>query len=226
MYRDINSRRWINPYVLKRDDHSDRIFSLKNCEITDLANQLNKLTSNYKDIVLELGSGSGGFIIKLAQGDILNATCFIGFELRYKRAVRTIEKAKALNLDNVFIVMVDASLIGKLFLSATILSVYINFPDPWTKGSWRKNRLIKQSLIDDIYNLLIKNGTLSFKTDAKEYFSEVNNKYISATKWETIKHTNDLYNSSFINENIQTEFEQLFCSKKVPINLGQYIRIN
>ena len=95
---------------------------------------------------------------------------FIGFEIRFKRAVRTIEKAKREGIDNVYICRVNASFMRDIFPKDSLSGVYINFPDPWPKDRHRKNRLLTKEFLEEMHSLLKEKTFFSFKTDHRDYF--------------------------------------------------------
>lgn len=171
--------------------------------------------SNKKRIFIEIGSGSGQHIIGQA---IKNPDCFfLGFELRYKRAYKTAEKALKYNLANLFIIRCDAHYIEEIFSDYKIDGIFINFPDPWDKMRWKKHRLISPYFLE-VYRKLLKNsGTIKLKTDHQGFYID-SVKLIEDHKNYIIKYSSeDLHNSDLIEENIQTEFEQLFLSQNLPI---------
>ena len=88
----------------------------------------------------------------------------------------------------------------------------MNFPDPWEKRKWHKNRMIQPETVLQWRELLKDDGIFSFKTDHEDYFKHAV-KTFSNNSYKIIKQTEDLYNSEYLTDNIPTEFERLFCSK-------------
>jgi tRNA (guanine-N7-)-methyltransferase len=170
---------------------------------------------------LELGSGSGMHLLALASKN--PDSCFIGFELRYKRAFRTAEKASQQNLRNIFVMRADAHTIKTFFHNHEVDGVYINFPDPWAKPQQLKHRLLSEEFFLSIIPLLKPNGFISFKTDHCEYFHDILNVVHHKNLMEVASLSKNLYESIYINENIPTEFEKLFLSKKQPIFYAKFI---
>ena len=56
-------------------------------------------------------------------------------------------------------------------------------------------------------------GRFFFKTDHEGYYHDTLNLVSGMDKYEIMFHTDDLYNTEKIKDNIQTEFEQMFLSK-------------
>ena len=204
---------WLNPYSLMIKDYPRRIFSFEDLEKKDI---LKFVIEEYKSIVLELGSGSGNHLI--GQANLFKESAFFGVELRYKRAVRTIQKAEKLEADNVFILRTDAKNIDQYFAINSLQGIYVNFPDPWEKKKQRKNRLLNSEFLQQIYNLLSPGGFFSFKSDHREYFLSIAEILKKESSFVVKEYTEDLYQSEYLTANVKTEFEELFCSQNLPIN--------
>ncbi len=183
----------------------DREFSTEN--LTLLRGRL----TQFSDCFVELGSGSGGHLLTLARQS--PTTLCVGLEIRFKRAFRTGEKAESLGLKNVMVLRTDARQISTLFKDGEVTGFFINYPDPWDKRRWLKNRLINEELLSTMHRLLKPNGFFRYKTDHHEYFSSVK-EILTPSHWEVRRDTSDLVQSSYYTEgNIPTEFEQLWKSR-------------
>jgi tRNA (guanine-N7-)-methyltransferase len=168
----------------------------------------------FKGCYVEIGSGSGMHLLKLAElnPDIL---C-VGLEIRFKRAFKTGEKAEKLGLSNVLVLRTDARGIADLFDDGEVSAFFVNYPDPWDKRRWRKNRILNGEMLATMHRLLSSNGFLRYKTDHQEYFSSTA-EIIDPTQWTTVKYSADLMRSPWVQENIPTEFEYLFRSQNKPL---------
>lgn len=209
------STNWENPYIAK----------LKQLPAIIIAGDSNSLspehstaicayTEPYENVFLEFGSGSGRHLIEHAKSNC--GAAFVGFELRYKRAFRTAEKAQAQSLSNLFVVRTSALLAPDIFPPASIAGIYVNFPDPWEKKKWQKHRLLNSNFLPKIHALLKNEGFLSYKTDHEEYFQATKRLIEQSGLFTIIECSSDLHNSDFAAENILTEFENLFISKGLP----------
>jgi len=94
--------------------------------------------------------------------------------------------------------------------------MHINFPDPWSKKSRRKNRILSAEFLSVMLPLFRSNGELLFKTDHLEYFETVTEILQQLKTYKIVEHTSDLHNSEYNENNILTEFEMLFKSKGNP----------
>jgi len=222
-----------NAFFEKLFQYPERVFPGFNIDL-DFAVLKNKISSsNPSRIILEFGSGSGEHLLSL--GKMKPDSLCIGFELRFKRAVRTIQKAEVLNINNV-IVMRNKSensfkYFGKNELDSDINlvdEVYINFPDPWEKKRWLKHRILRLETMLSIASILKKNGFVSVKTDHREYFesfmSEIEDSSDFPYKVEIISHDlkEDEFSDTFPEAGIKTEFEKLFRSQSKPICYARF----
>ena len=165
--------------------------------------------------LLELGSGSGNHLIELARRHP-EANCF-GFELRYKRSVRTIQKAEQAGVHNLFVFRTDGLFAERYFAPGSVSALYVNFPDPWAKQKQLKHRLLGPELLTTAARLLIPNGTFSVKTDHREYFAGFLAAIHASQFFHVAEQSQDLAQSPYMGENIMTEFEALFRSQGLPI---------
>ena len=178
--------------------------------------EIQAIIGDFPECYVELGSGSGMHLIRLA------ALC-VGLEIRCKRAFKTGEKAEGNELSNIRVLRTDARQIGHLFSPGQVSAFFINYPDPWEKRRWRKNRLINADLIQTMWTLLKPGGFLRYKTDHQEYFASTC-PLLDPTKWEIQRHTTDLLKSPYVDDNIPTEFEMLFKSQGKPLCLVEAVK--
>lgn len=183
-----------------------------------------KLLEGSRQITCELGSGSGRHLITLAERS--PEALFIGMELRYKRAYRTIEKARQQGISNLFVLRANARYLSKLFPAESLDAIYINFPDPWEKRHWLKNRLIQEGFVVEMAGLLRRGGLLSYKTDHPEYFASAVAIIRGNPRFSQRRVTEDLIASPWIGESIPTEFELLFRAKSLPICYALFERVD
>ena len=183
----------------------------------------NQFFKNDNPIALEIGTGSGNFMRQLAERNPNKN--FIGLELRFKRLVLSAEKCKKRAMKNVALLRKRGEEIEEFLGKNEISEMYINFPDPW-EGT-EKNRIIQESLFKTLDNIMKKDGILYFKTDHDVYYSDVLDLVKTLENYEVIYHTSDLHNSEKAENNIKTEFEQLFLHKyNKNINYIEIKKIN
>ncbi len=214
--RRITDRRWVNPYVHKLGKVSSSVVgsdrpALSEDEVSRLRERLATASRAY----VELGSGSGIHLIE--QANRHRDALWVGFELRFKRVVRTAEKALERGIENLLVVRTDALTIQEILPPQSLDGVFVNFPDPWDKRRWKKHRLLGEESIKHVHALLKPGGKLSFKTDHRGYFEDVLSSIHSGGLFDLDTVSLDLHRSELVSDNVVTEFEQLFVNQGLPI---------
>ncbi|AKC96162.1 tRNA (guanine-N7)-methyltransferase [Sneathia vaginalis] len=178
-------------------------------EILSFKKNWSKVFNNTNPIFLEIGSGSGNFLIELASK---NPLCnYIGDELRLKRLVYASRKAKNHSLNNVKFIRIDANKLDKFLDNGELSGVYINFPDPWENEEHK--RILSNDLLEKLYPILKENGKIFFKTDHTDYYNSVLKLISKNEKYKLVFNTDDLHSTELRHDNIKTEFEHLFINK-------------
>ncbi len=212
---------WVNPYRAKLQDYAERIFSLED-NLPALRSQVQALMDASTQCFCEIGSGSGNHLVELGRR-CPDAAVF-GFEIRYKRSVRTIEKAMAADVENVYVLRMPAENMEKIFPPRSLARVYVNFPDPWAKRKQWKHRVLSEEFLNSMQQLLTEEGLVSVKTDHNEYYESFREILRADSRFSCFAETRDYYRSEFCQENIETEFELLFKHKGQRINFLSFSR--
>jgi len=204
----------INPYVFKAGTHPGRLFVGQPDEISL---SLAELCSKHQSFCLEIGSGSGAHIISRAAAN--PSIGYLGIELRFKRAVRTIEKAKFQNIDNLYIVRENINNIWDGLSKIQFDSVFVNFPDPWPrKKSW-KHRLLSVQQLRNLSEILKPNAYLEFRSDHREYFEWVTQQMELFGLFEIESETDDFFSQTdWQTWPYRSEFEEMFYYQNLKIN--------
>lgn len=208
---------WINPYIPRSHDLKDRIV-VNSSDVVGPTDReaLLRLIEPYENLIVELGSGSGQHLISL--GTRYPNSCVLGFELRYKRAVRTIEKCVKGGVENVFVARTSALNLAELVPAGTVSRLYVNFPDPWSdKRRWKKHRLLNDETLSMIATTLAPDGIFSYKTDHRDSFEDVVQRLTVHQDYTVCGTTLDLHQSAFSLDNLLTEFEEMFLAQGLPI---------
>lgn len=212
----MRERRWVNPYIERLPALQSLITGNPDGPLADQEiAHIRSLCAAVPLVFVELGSGSGGHLIGQAQRhpDAL----WIGVELRFKRLVRTAEKAIERGLTNVHVVRTDGLCLDTVLLSDSIDALYVNFPDPWDKRRWKKHRLLSTESLTRIFPLLRSGAEVRFKTDHQGYFEDVLAAVSEHEGFVLTAVSRDLHRSHLVQENVVTEFEQLFLHQGLPI---------
>ena len=174
----------------------------------------NKLFKNNNPIYIEIGMGKGNFIIKNAL-DNPNIN-YIGIEMYDSVILRAVEKTNELELNNLYLIRMDARLIEEVF-DKEIDLIYLNFSDPWPKARHAKRRLTSREFLARYDQILVQDGKVEFKTDNKELF-EFSLEEVEEAGWNLEASTFDLHhNEEMVQGNVMTEYEEKFSSMGNPI---------
>jgi tRNA (guanine-N7-)-methyltransferase len=209
-------RRWTNPYRERLAGFSGRIFQLLEHQEKEIVD-LRQIMQSKSAVICEIGSGSGNHLIGL--GRRAPEAAVFGFEPRYKRAVRTIEKAQDAGVSNVYVVRAKSEMVPLVFADRSVDRIYVNFPEPWDKLSRRKHRVLDASFLDMSDRILRDQGDISVKTDHREYYRSFRELVQADGRFRITAETEDFYQrqSPFLEDNIASEFELLFKNKGEPI---------
>jgi len=123
-----------------------------------------------REIHVEIGSGKGQFITALAKNH--PEIQFVAIEKDIDVCYRIAEKKISLDLQNLWILNLDATHLEELFEPNSIDMIYLNFSDPWPKAKHHKRRLSGEKFVN-IYRVLLKpDGWIQLRTDHYEFFTD------------------------------------------------------
>lgn len=214
-----NELRYYNPYILEMFNYSNLLFEEN--ELLKLKGKWHNFFENNNDISIEIGSGSGNFLNKLARNN--ENINYIGFEIRFKRLVVSAKKAD--NLNNLCFVRYESLDLQKIFDKGEVTNFYMNFPEPWDNETHK--RLFSSKLLENLKVILKENGKIYFKSDHLDYYYQVLNLLENDNSFKVIFKTEDLYSTEKLKDNIETEFESLFIHKlKTSIKYIEAIKVN
>ncbi|UWD34173.1 tRNA (guanosine(46)-N7)-methyltransferase TrmB [Mesomycoplasma molare] len=164
--------------------------------------------------VLEMGMGKGEMLVELAKQN--PDTTFIGIEKYPTVALKSMKKAKKLNLKNFKIINQDIAKLPEL-LEGKVDLIWLTFSDPWPKKRHFKRRLTYKDFLLIYKNLLTDNGILKFKTDNDSLF-EYSIESIEEFGAKILNLTRDFHNSDLSKNNIMTGYEKKWSEKGKNIN--------
>ena len=135
----MRKKKWVRPFLEEEKEY--------------LLNDL-KETRTSLPIHLEIGMGMGDFICDsaLRNKDIF----YIGLEKDETCVARAIKKAREYELDNLRIMLHNASEINEHFNEKSVDVIYLHFSDPWPKKGHHKRRLTYPTFLE-IYKRILKN---------------------------------------------------------------------
>ena len=162
---------------------------------------------------VEVGCGKGKFTAETAQAnpDVL----LIAVERCREAMVVAMEKAKSMNLTNVFFIDMDVANIEAIFAPEEIDRLFINFPDPWPRKKNAKRRLTHRGFLDKYCRVVRPGGEVHFKTDNAPLF-EFSLEEFAACGLTVKNRTRDLHKDGIVG--IMTGYEEKFHALGTPIN--------
>ena len=162
---------------------------------------------------VEVGCGKGKFTAETAAAnpDVL----LIAVERCREAMVVAMEKAKNMNLTNVFFIDMDVANIEEIFASFEIDRLFINFPDPWPRKKNAKRRLTHRGFLDKYCRVVRTGGEIHYKTDNAPLF-EFSVEEFAACGLEVKNLTRNLPENGIVG--IMTGYEEKFHALGTPIN--------
>ena len=174
-----------------------------------------ELFGNDHPVYLEIGTGKGKFINRLAmENPDIN---YVGIEKYSSVLIRALDKLDESQAQNLLFIRGDAELICEYFDEGEVERIYLNFSDPWPKDRHAKRRLPSKEFLRRFAQILTPDGTIEFKTDNRALFDFAVEE-VEAGGFKILQITYDLHNDPVMNEgNIMTEYEERFSAKGNPI---------
>ena len=118
--------------------------------------------------ILEIGFGNGDALLAAASA---RPECdFIGIEVHRPGVGRLFARLAQANVDNVRVVVADASeVLTRHMPPAALAEVLVFFPDPWPKKRHHKRRLIQPAFVAALARAMQIGGHLRLATDWADY---------------------------------------------------------
>ena len=125
-----------------------------------------------RQMVLEIGFGSGEFLLAMAEAS--PEVAFVGIEVSFKRTLKMARKLARAGLRNVRLLEVRAEVaVRDLFVEGQLAEIWVNFSDPWPKARHAHRRLIRGPFVSDAARLLAARGKLYVATDDVPYAHQI-----------------------------------------------------
>lgn len=123
---------------------------------------------------LELGAYHGETSIHLARTN--PDICHLAVEWKFKQCFKAGKKAKDAGLKNLTFLRANIARLPWMVKAGEVDRVWVLFPDPWSKTSQQKHRLLQADFFRVLGVLLAEGKALMIKTDHQEY-----SEYIAAS---------------------------------------------
>lgn len=184
--------------------------------ITDPQSQKGKWRELYpgcEALWVEVGCGKGKFTAETAAAN--PNVLLIAVERCREAMVVAMEKAKNMELKNVYFIDMDVANMEECFALEEIDRLFINFPDPWPRKKNAKRRLTHRNFLDKYCRVVRCGGEIHFKTDNAPLF-EFSVEEFHACGLEVKNLTRDLHKDGIVG--IMTGYEEKFHALGTPIN--------
>ena len=162
---------------------------------------------------LEIGCGKGRFTVETAR--LHPSTLFVAVERVADAMVIAMERARQLELTNVFFIDADAARLRDYFAPGEVDRIYLNFSDPWPSNRHAKRRLTHTDFLMRYRLVLREGGQIHFKTDNHDLY-----------EWSLFQFPKAGYALSEVTRNlhehgvqgVMTDYEEKFHNLGTPIN--------
>jgi tRNA (guanine-N(7)-)-methyltransferase len=192
--------------------------------VIELLNQRNQnlhlsLINFYKKIIIEVGFGTGEYLINQAK---LNPDyLYIGSEVYINGLAKVLKLIINDKISNIKVCGLNFIYLLKVLKPQSIDSFYIINPDPWEKRRHNKRRLLNLENLILLKEKLKKNGQIIVTTDSKDYFNSVknliniNNENFNSSKFKCMEENDSLYGVSSYQRKAMLKKENIY---KIEIN--------
>ncbi len=126
------------------------------------------LFGNSRPLVVDVGTGTGEYVVELAAED--PSANFLGIEVSHRLATYAAHLAAQRGLDNLRIIRANFSLLLPLLPAAGWQRASLHFPDPEHKRRDQKRSLFRLGFLDAMAHVLAPGGELSIASDQPDYF--------------------------------------------------------
>jgi tRNA (guanine-N7-)-methyltransferase len=163
---------------------------------------------NDRLVEVDLGSGSGKFLVEAAEK--YPDRNFLGIERLLGRVRKTRRRAFRLGIQNLRLLRMEMEYAVKYFLpKESIFRFHLSFPDPWPKRRHQTRRVVDRDFFEALWRALVTDGEVRIKTDHEPYFRQIVRAAEASRPWQI---------SDWIDEDYPvTDFEKDFLSKDLTI---------
>lgn len=165
-----------------------------------------------RNIVLEIGSGTGLFLVELAKQR--PDKIFIAVDVKADRLQKGARLALESGVGNIFFVRARADQLNQVTSPGTVEEIWLTFSDPFPRKRDARKRLTHSRYLD-IYKYIhvSKNAHIYLKTDDETFF-KWSLEQLVACEWRFLELSFDLHDSSLdATYKILTTFEKRWLSE-------------
>ena len=129
---------------------------------------LDKIFPCANPVRIEIGCGKGKFVCETAAAE--RGVNFIAVEKISNVIIDACERAKSLDLKNVYFLNCAAEVLAKYIEQGAIERIYLNFSNPLPKEGYKKQRLTHPRFLNIYRGLLKRGGLILQKTDDEDFY--------------------------------------------------------
>jgi tRNA (guanine-N7-)-methyltransferase len=168
---------------------------------------------------VELGAYHGETSIELAEKN--PEELFVGIEWKYKISYKAASKAKAKQLGNLCFLRANMSRLPWMFAPGEVDQFVVFFPDPWSKLSQNKWRVLHEGFFRSLGNLLSQGKSLLIKTDHPSYAEYIQESLTTAGCFDLMPAAQA---EAAFQKIPPTPFERIFLSQGLKIHSFALVR--
>lgn len=167
------------------------------------------------DLVIELGSGTGLFLVELAKRRPDRQ--LVAVDVKSDRLYTGAKLAKENDISNIIFVRAHADQLLDIFSENSLKELWLTFSDPFPKKRHAKHRMSHPSFLRQYRKLLKSTGIIHFKTDNSALFNWSLEQFVS--EGMILRRLSfDLHNSSLPDEyKVMTTYEKRYTAEGAPI---------
>lgn len=169
-------------------------------------------------ITLEIGAGSGHFLVDLAR--LYPERYFVAIERDRGRGLNLIRKAERSGLGNIIGLRGNAvAAVAKQIPNESIGCLYFLYPCPWPKNSQRKHRWYTHPAMPHFFRILKPGGKIIWASDQSFYIDEARWTLEKVYGMRTLVHgeiTPNEHNDLGRFDGGRTKFERSFLMNGLP----------
>lgn len=170
---------------------------------------------NNHPVVLEIGCGKGGFIIKLAEEN--PDVNYLALEKMSNVILTPLEEVNKRGVKNIRFLNIRAECLPCYIPEHSLDKIILNFSTPLPKLGYATQRLTHRNFLEVYKKLLKKGGRILQKTDNRDFFEFSLEEYL-ACGFQLEKVTYNLHENGNPSDNIVTEYEQKWVEMGLPIH--------
>lgn len=165
--------------------------------------------------IIEIGAGTGLFAVEIAA--LFPDKQVLAVDVKADRLITGAKEATERGLTNIRFLRAHVDQLHDIISPRSIEKMWITFSDPFPKKRYAKHRLTHPRFLEYYQTLLQTDGSLYFKTDARDLFTWSLEQFVYQG-WRIEELYFDLHESDALSDyKIMTTYETRFVHEGLPI---------